>query len=203
MQKKKKGSTISYAVIAFLDRVLFYLLFRPKVIGKGNIPKKGPYVLAGNHANWLDPVMLVAVVNQAQIHFLAKEELWHGKSKFLVKIMGSIPVNRKIHDKDALVSAYEYLNNGCCIGIFPEGTINRTSDWVMPFKIGAVKMCNVTGAKLVPFVITGEYKLFGKGITIEFLKAREVSDDLDLENKKLMELVSSKLKKRGKKDGKK
>ena len=47
------------------------------------------------------------------------------------------------------------------------------------------------------------YKLFGKGITIEFLKAREVSDDLDLENKKLMELVSSKLKKRGKKDGKK
>ena len=33
--------------------------------------------------------------------------------------------NRKIHDKGALKSAYEYLENEKCIGIFPEGTINH------------------------------------------------------------------------------
>ena len=68
----------------------------------------------------------------------------------------------------------------------------------------------------MPFVITGKYKLFKRGITIEFLKPRKVSQDLELENEKLMDAVSEKLedyflitgekkvtKKRGKKNGKK
>lgn len=214
---KKKKSSIIYTIIRPLVKGLVYLFFRPKIIGKENIPKDGPYVLAGNHTKWLDPVLLVGVAGRNQVHFLAKEEMWHNIGGWIVvKAMGCIPVNRKIHDKDALVSAYKHLNNGRCIGIFPEGTINRTDDIVMPFKIGAVKMCSVTGANLVPFVITGKYKWFGKDITIEFLKPRQVSEDLDLENEKLMNDISEKLedyfletgekkvlKKRGKSNGKK
>ena len=44
--------------------------------------------------------MLVSVTPKNQVHFLAKEELWHGKGWIVVKAMGCIPVNRKIHDKD-------------------------------------------------------------------------------------------------------
>lgn len=189
----KKRSSLIYKIIRPIIKGLVYLLFRPKVIGKENIPKNGPYVLAGNHTKWLDPVMLVGIAGKNQVHFLAKEEMFHGASLIVVKAMGCIPVNRNIHDKDALVSAYNYLNKGSCIGIFPEGTINRTSDIIMPFKIGAVKMCKETGAKLVPFVITGKYKWFGSGITIEFLKPREVKGDLTLENGKLMDCISEKL----------
>lgn len=212
--EKKRRSTIVYKIIRPIVKGLVYLFFRPTVVGRENIPKDGPYVLAGNHTKWLDPVMLVAVAGRNQVHFLAKEEMWHGASWIVVKAMSCIPVNRKIHDKDALVKAYEHLNSGRCIGIFPEGTINRTTDLVMPFKIGAVKMAKETGAPIVPFVITGKYKWFGKGITIEFLKPRKVEDDLTLENEKLMDDISDKLseyflitgekevKKRGKKNGK-
>lgn len=215
MKKKKNMDAFGYKIVKPIVKFLFYTLYRPTIIGKENIPKDGPYVLAGNHTKWLDPVMLVSVAGKNQVHFLAKEEMWHGKGWIVVKAMGCIPVNRKIHDKDALIKAYEYLNNGSCIGIFPEGTINRTDDIIMPFKIGAVKMASVTGAPIVPFVITGKYKLFKKGITIEFLKPREVHEDLTLENEKLMDVVSEKLedyfletgekvvKKRGKKNGKK
>ena len=117
--------------------------------------------------------------------------------------------------KEELIKAYEYLNSGSSIGIFPEGTINRTKDIIMPFKFGAVKMCKETEALLVPFVITGKYKLFKKGVTVEFLKPRKVTDELELENEKLMDSVSEKLeeyfletgekvvKKRGKNNGKK
>lgn len=184
---------IGYKLVIPIVRFLFYILYRPKVIGKENIPKKGPYVLAGNHTKWLDAVMLVSVVRKNQVHFLAKEELWHGKGWIVVKAMGCIPVNRRIHDKNSLISAYEYLNNESCIGIFPEGTINRTDDIIMPFKFGAVKMAKETGAQLVPFVITGKYKLFKRGITIEFLKPRKVTKDLVLENEELMKDVSEKL----------
>jgi 1-acyl-sn-glycerol-3-phosphate acyltransferase len=80
------------------------------------------------------------------------------------------------------------------IGIFPEGTINRTDDIIMPFKIGAVKMAKETNTKIVPFVITGEYKAFKKNIAIEFLKPIEIkSDNLTKENEKLMKIISKKL----------
>ena len=79
-------------------------------------------------------------------------------------------------------------------GIFPEGTINRTEDIILPFKIGAVKACSETNTKLVPFVITGNYKLFRKGIKIEFLEPMIISNDLEKANQELMNKISDKLK---------
>lgn len=184
--------TLFYRIVRPIVKFLFYILFRPTVIGKENIQTNDSLVLAGNHTKWLDPVFLVAV-NKRQVHFLAKEELFHGITKFIVKGMGCISVNRKIHDKDALRNAKDGLKKGCCIGVFPEGTINRTKDIIMPFKIGAVKMSSDTNSDLVPFVITGKYKLFRKCIRIEFLPKRKVSDDLQQENEKLMLEISRKL----------
>ena len=133
------------------------------------------------------------------VHFLAKKELFDSwKSSWIVKGMGCIPVNRKIKDSNVLESAYKYLENECCIGIFPEGTINRTDDIIMPFKIGAVKACNTTNSKLVPFIITGKYKLFKKSVKLEFLKPIKIGNDLEKENKKFMDIVSKKLAEGGK-----
>ena len=184
--------SIFYVIIKCILTPLFFLIFRPKVIGKSNIPKNGSVVLAGNHTNNLDSVMLIAVVSR-QVHFLAKIELFKGIFGVIVRGLGCIPVNRKIHDKDALKSAKDVLSEGSVIGIFPEGTINRTNDIIMPFKIGAVKMAKDTNSKIVPFVITGKYNIVGKGIKIEFLEAIEVRDVLDKENDKLMKIVSKKL----------
>ena len=178
-----------YSFVKPIVRFIIVLLFRPKVIGLDNIPKEGRVILAGNHTKWLDPVMLVSI-NKRQLHFLAKEELFHGITKFIVLGMGCIPVNRKIHDRDALESAYKTLEIDNVIGIFPEGTINRTDDVIMPFKMGAVKMSEKTNSPIVPFGITGKYKLFGKNrIRIEFFKPF-VANDLENDNKKLERIVS-------------
>ena len=182
-----------YKFVRPLVSFLVRLLFHPKVIGINNIPKTGGVVLAGNHTKWLDPVTLVGI-SKRQIHFLAKEELFHGITKPIVKGMGCVPVNRKIHDKNALNSAEEYLNNSLCVGIFPEGTINRTSDIIMPFKIGAVKSSYDTNSLLVPFIITGKYRIIGKSVCIEFLEPIKIGSNLDKENDKLMKLVESKIK---------
>lgn len=184
--------TLFYKMVKPIVGALFKILFRPTIIGRENIPKTGGIVLAGNHTKWLDPIMLIAVTKR-QVHFLAKDELFHGKTKFIVKKMGCIPVNRKIHDKDALNQGYQTLENGNVIGIFPEGTINRTKDIIMPFKIGAVKMANKTNSYLVPFTITGKYKLFKKSIRIEFYKPIKIKDDLDKENERLMNIISKNL----------
>lgn len=183
-----------YKIVKPIACFLIKLLFHPKVIGLENIPKTGRIVLAGNHTKFLDPVMLVGVVKRP-IHFLAKKELFDGVLCFLVKGMGCVPVNRKIHDKNALSSAIDYLNKDLCVGIFPEGTINRTTDKViLPFKIGAVKMSSETNSEIVPFVITGKYRIIGKSVRLEFLKPIKVSENLDESNEMLMNIIENKLK---------
>lgn len=181
-----------YKVVRPFVSFVIKLLFHPKVIGVNNIPKTGRVVLAGNHTKWLDPFALGAT-QKRQIHFLAKEELFHGITRFIIKGFGCVPVNRKIHDKNALSSAEDFLNKDLCIGIFPEGTINRSKDIIMPFKIGAVKMSYDTNSKIVPFIITGKYRIFGKSVRIEFLKPISIGEDLTKENDRLMNIVKEKL----------
>lgn len=183
---------IFYGIIRIFLKINVYLFLHPKVKGREHISKEGSIVLAGNHTSWLDPLLLIAVVPR-KVHFLAKIELFKGIEGFVVRQMGCIPVNRKIHDKDSLKNAKEELRMGEVIGIFPEGTINRSDDIVMPFKIGAVKMSSDTDSILVPFIITGKYNIIGRSVSIEFLEGRKISDDLDYENKKLMKNISKKL----------
>lgn len=186
--------TLFYKIVRPILWVLFRFLYRPIIVGKENIPKNGGVVLAGNHTKWLDAIMLITTCSR-QVHFLAKDSLFKGFMGFLLRGVGGIPVNRKIHDKDALLSAKKTLDMDLCIGIFPEGTINRTDDIIMPFKIGAVKMTHDTNSCLVPFIITGEYKLFKKSVRIEFFEGMKIGSDLDKENKKLMKLISKELQK--------
>ena len=186
-------NNLFYRIVRLIVRFLFLSLFRPRIKGIENIPKNENYILAGNHTKWLDLVMLVAIVKD-EIHFLAKDSLFKGITKPIVKGMGAISVNRKIHDHQALENAIDALRKGVVIGIFPEGTINREKkEPTLPFKIGAVKMAQVTNTKIVPFVITGKYKLFAYTITIEFLKPRTISNNLDLENEKLRDEINKKL----------
>ncbi len=186
-------NNLFYRIVRPIVRFLFLFLFRPRIKGIENIPKNENYILAGNHTKWLDPVMLVAIVKD-EIHFLAKDSLFKGITKPIVKGMGAISVNRKIHDHQALENAIDALRKGAVIGIFPEGTINREKkEPTLPFKIGAVKMANTTNTKIIPFVITGKYKVFSSTITIEFLKPRTISNNLDLENEKLRDEINKKL----------
>ena len=145
----------------------FKIICRPQVIGKENIPESGRIILAGNHTNYLD-CLLVGGVTKRCVHYLAKDELVKGPFGFIFKGLGIIPVNRRTKDSQAMSSAVETLEAEKLIGIFPEGTINRTDDVIMPFKFGAVKMAHVAQTNIVPFVISGKYKFFKKSVKITF-----------------------------------
>ena len=182
-----------YRIVRPIVTFLMKLVFRPNYIGLENIPKSGRIILAGNHTNNFDSPLILSTTKRV-IHFLAKDSLTKGILGPGFKAMGIIPVNRSIHDKGALNNAINTLKEEKIIGIFPEGTINRTEDIIMPFKIGAVKMAHETDTQIVPFTITGKYKAFKKNITIEFYKPIKLkSDDLTKENERLMKFISKQL----------
>lgn len=181
-----------YRIVRPLIRFLMIILYRPKYVGLDNIPKDGGIVLAGNHTNILDCWLLMSSTKRT-IHFLGKDSLSKGIKGLIFKNMGLIFVNRNIHDKEALNSAKEVLKDNKVIGIFPEATINRGNDLTLPFKIGSVKMAYDTNSYLIPFVITGKYRIFNNKLKIEFLKPYKVKKDLTEENNKLRSVIEKRL----------
>ncbi len=183
-----------YRVIRRPLSAIFKAVYKPIIIGKRYIPENGKIILAGNHTNYFDCI-LVGCATDRCVHFLAKDELMKGPQKIIFKGLGIIPVNRGQKDKAAYSAAVETLYNEQVIGIFPEGTINRTDDIIMPFKFGAVKMSHDTKASIVPFAITGKYKPFERNIKIKFMEPVEAGDDLEKANRLLMDTVSKELEK--------
>lgn len=180
---------ILYKLLMPLNK-LFIKLYMPTYIGKENIPKEGAIILAGNHTSYLDPLLLMSSTNRC-IHFLAKIELFKGIKKIFFNNVGIIPVDRKRKNPEAINQANQYLLNNQVIGIFPESTINKTKDIIMPFKYGAVKMAQETNSSIVPFSITHKYKLFKKSVIISFDKPYKVTGDLNKDNKILENKVSN------------
>lgn len=183
-----------YRIIRRPLGAIFKAIYKPVIIGKRYIPESGRIILAGNHTNYFDCI-LVGCATKRCVHYLAKDELMKGPLKFIFKGLGIIPVNRRTKDKAALQTAIDTLNEEKVIGIFPEGTINRTEDIIMPFKFGAVKMSRDANANIVPFVITGKYKAFERKIRIQFFEPLNPNENLEEANNKLMNIVSEELRK--------
>lgn len=187
----KCKDTIFYKIIRPIISLLFKIVYRPKIINKENIPKYGKVILAGNHTNNLDCVLLLSSTKR-QIHFLAKIELTKGFiKKHIFNNLGIIPVDRSIHDKTVIPKTKEYLNNDLVIGIFPEGTTEKGCGYLLPFKRGAVTLSYETDTYIVPFKITGSYKPFSKDLKIEFSESFKAKKDLVKSNEELYNIINS------------
>ena len=165
----KKEKNYLYDILKVIYTFLLKLLFKPTIYGKENIPKEGPIIFVGNHINALDPVMVMSSTDRT-IHYMAKQEIFKGLHGLIFKKIGLIPVNRSRSNPLAVIEAEKILNSGGAIGIFPEGTRNRTQNDLLPFKKGAVIIAQRTNSKIVPFAIRGKYKLFRKNVVLELLR---------------------------------
>jgi len=184
---KRYEDVFLYKLLRPIITLLFKLLYRPKIVGLENIKQSGRIILAGNHNHNLDGAILISSTKR-NIHFLAKIELFKGIKKIFFNNFGLIPVDRSKRNRKSLEMAYEYLKNDKVIGIFPEGTFGKGK--ILPFKLGAVKMAYETGSEIIPFAITGNFKIFSKNLKIEFGKPIKIkSDNLEKENENLRNIV--------------
>ena len=192
MAKKKFKGEFGYRLLTPLMRVLFKLYYNPTIINKEVIPKDGAILIVGNHKHVYDQCLTIMA---RTIHYMAKKEYFDGKMAWFFKFVGCISVNRSIKDKEATKKALEILKSGGAIGLFPEGTRNKTKDiFLLPFKFGTVSMAKKTNATIVPFGLTGDYKFRSKNLTIRYgtpfkvenMTLEEANDKLYNEVEKLM-----------------
>ena len=189
-EEHKKGYIFLKTVLKFP----FKLWYNPKIIGASNIPKTGATIICANHKHVMDQCPIL-ISTKRMVHYLAKKEYFDGKHAWFFKMAGCISVNRSIKDTEASNHALELLKNGHAVGLFPEGTRNKTKEFLLPFKFGAVSMAKKTDAYIVPVGITGEYKFRSKDLIIRIGKPFKVNDlSLEKANEKLKIEISSLIK---------
>jgi 1-acyl-sn-glycerol-3-phosphate acyltransferase len=134
-------------------RLMARTLWRAQASGMENVPRDGPLIVACNHVSYLDPPVMGCFVPR-RISYMAKKEL------FTMPVLGSVirglgayAVDRGGSATAAIKRSLEVLRRGGTVGIFPEGTRNRSGD-VMP-QAGVALLASLAKAPVVPACILG------------------------------------------------
>ena len=133
----------------------------------------------------IQPVLVMTSTKRI-VSYMAKEEIFRGIHGKLLEKLGMIKVYRGKSNPQAVIEAEKVLKNNGAIGIFPEGTRNKTEKELLKFRHGAVAIAGKTNSKIVPFAIRGKFRIFRKGLEIEFEKPIDVQGvEIEEANKSL------------------
>ncbi|MBK8447613.1 MAG: 1-acyl-sn-glycerol-3-phosphate acyltransferase [Micropruina sp.] len=154
------------------------VLFRPvikyvygaRVVGEEHLPARGGMILASNHLDAGDTVVLPSMVSR-KVTFPAKAELFKGNRGLFSKLVawfltavGQVPLDRSGGRVSlaGLGPVLQVLADGGCVGIYPEGT--RSPDGrLYKGKTGVARMALAAQVPIVPVAMqnTTVIKKFG------------------------------------------
>ena len=139
---------------------------------------------------------MIDVSTPRVVRTLAKKALHDGPFGGFFRSAGTIPVDLHARrNPAALEAALAALKSGELVNVSPEAKRNYTNELVLPFKFGAAVMAERTGALLVPYAITGEYKILAKHRPkIVYGKPFRALGDAEQTNKLLYEKIAELLK---------
>jgi 1-acyl-sn-glycerol-3-phosphate acyltransferase len=156
----KKFYPAAFVMKKVWSRILSTLLFCPiNKTFRGKLPK-GPYIVVSNHSSYLDTVFMYSVIPDYFL-FIGKGELlkWPLFGLFFRK--QDIPVHRDQTRLayNALQKAYEAIDRGECIAMYPEGTIPLHAPKMKAFKNGAFRMAIDKQVPIVPITWVQNYRI--------------------------------------------
>lgn len=132
--------------------------FPVEIEGTERLPARGPYIVAANHHNYLDGVVLGLAV-PVPIAFLVMPRVYRATPlhPLFHDGIGSIPMTLERPDVGALRRALEALAEGRVVGIFPEGpfSVRGRLERGLP---GVALLALRSGAPVVPAGIVGTYE---------------------------------------------
>jgi len=152
-------------VARFFLAPLLRLCFRPTIVGRRNVPRRGGVLLASNHLAFLDSVVITLVAIRP-VRFMVKDDYfsrpglrgWVTKTFF--RSIGAVPVHRGGGHaaQEALDAGLQVLRDGDAFSIYPEGT--RSLDGrLYKGRTGVAWLALSAGVPIVPVAIRGTDEL--------------------------------------------
>ena len=146
-----------YWFIKGILKPLFRGIYRIRIEGIENVPKKGGVIIAANHLSFLDSFFIPLVIRWRKMTYLAKADYFKSwKTSWFFKSVGQISCEREGGEKSqqSLQIALEVLEEGKVLGIYPEGT--RSPDGKLHRgRTGVARLALAAGAPVVPCGTTG------------------------------------------------
>lgn len=171
--KKKVGlhhNVLEWLIILIclsLIRIIMKIFFRLKVKGLENLPEKGPYIIAPNHASYLDGFNVVATLplrSFGDLYSLGFQKYFTGRfKKSFAKLAHVIPVDPETYLNKALQMAAYVLRNGKSLMIFPEGGRSYDGE-IMEFKKGVGILSLELNVPVIPAYIKGSFEALPRGV---------------------------------------
>ena len=135
-------------------------LWRVRVEGRRNVPKRGPVILAANHQAFCDSLFLPFVLLR-RVTYVAKAEYFDSwRTAWFFRAAGQIPMRREGGEASerALAAARDVVSTGGAVGIYPEGT--RSPDGrLYRGHTGVARLALATGAPIVPVALLGTTRI--------------------------------------------
>lgn len=153
--RKMTAYTISFGIKLLNVRV--------KVEGLEQVPK-GRFLLIQNHRSMFDPLISLYALDKLQLGFITKPE------NMKLPIIGqfahricALPIDRESprNAVKTINAAADYIKNDVCsIGLYPEGTRNRSDTApLLPFHNASLKIGTKAGCPVVVTAISGTDKI--------------------------------------------
>lgn len=138
-----------------LLKLLLFFLCRVEVIGRENLPNKGPYLLVANHFHYLDPAFVIYATRPIPLEFLGgavfADPPWHVAQ--IPKLWGFYEVVRGGASRNAMRAAEEVLAQDGFLCVFPEA--GSWASVLRPARPGSALIAVQSGAPIIPIGLTG------------------------------------------------
>lgn len=138
---------------------IFKVLFRLKVEGLENLPRKGNYIVVSNHVSFLDALVLGVAIPQ-KIYWITLRDLYK-----LTWVRWFLRLTDTLPSGSSSQMAVTLLEDDKCIGLFPEGAVSRDGK-LKNFRRGAAMLALKTGRPIVSCVLLGTYEAYPFGAII-------------------------------------
>ena len=145
---------VLYLLSDFVIRFSLWLftcsIYRIRIVGTENLPRRGPALLVCNHVSFVDG-LLVGACMQRFIRFIMYRAYYDMPGlHWILRQMHAIPIgeNPKLI-KAAMLKAREELQAGHVVCIFAEGSLSRTGN-PLPFRRGVEKILAGLDVPVIP-----------------------------------------------------
>jgi len=190
----------------FMGFLVFLFRIKIKTTGKELIPKNTRFLMVGNHLSDLDPLIAIWVFRGMDISWIAKEVLFKIPlaKKYMYKCdflaMDRADVRQSLR---VINQAAEYVKEGVVsMGVYPEGTRNATSDPLLPFKPGALKVAQKAGVPIVVTTVVNTQKVLrrwplrGTHVYLDVIKVYSAEEVASRKTNDLSDEISNLIKER-------
>jgi acyl-[acyl-carrier-protein]-phospholipid O-acyltransferase/long-chain-fatty-acid--[acyl-carrier-protein] ligase len=136
-------------LIRFSLWLLTHTVYRVHIVGKENVPFRGPALLVCNHLSHVDGLLVGACVQRFVRFLVYRQYSDHWALYGLLKLLKTIPIEAGREALASLERARNELQDGHVVCIFAEGSISRTGN-MLPFKRGFERIVKGLDVPIVP-----------------------------------------------------